>query len=321
MKISMGEDETLTPEEFANRGNSPGVEFRGKSNESGSVEDILGLNDARGFTPESGKRPGNPHTDEVMGKGASPESNEDVAELKAELERMRRKEGDYGRQVVGPLRAENEELRSQLNELKGQFEEFSGGSGGQRQNQTQDVDPRDLVPLLLGPDADPEDPESLRLARLGKTLLQASEQGTQSYVSNLEQKLDQLGQRLESAQALSQSGFTQEEVQQAEQKFPELKDLPDSRKVSLLRRLRDEARGTPPRDEHGRFQPRGAAPSGRPNPEDVVEGSNSTRPPMGSEDSDDRFDRFQSLARDRKKGGAKAATSVFLDMVESGAFD
>lgn len=278
---------------------------------------ILGIDDAEGIkAPHAGKK--SDYTADVLEGSPEERLAAEKEELEAELQRLRSQQGQYGREVVGPLRAENQELRQRLEALESKAQDPAANQPAPEQQGP--AKPQDLVPLLFGEDADPSDPDNLRVAKAASAILYATDQGTSTYVQQLESKLDKALSVIEGRQELASAGLSMEQVRQAEEAYPELSDLPEKQRYALISRLARQGKSTPPRDNAGRF----TSPGSTRDPGLVVDGSSDS---FGAVDNKDRADdkataleRFRALGKDPKKGG-RAQTQVFMDLVERGYFN
>lgn len=245
-------------------------------------------------------------------KGTPP--GDRLALMQQQINQLISERGHYGRNVVGPMRQELEALRAENAALK--------NGEGREQAHNASVNPADYVHDLLGEDADPNDPESRRLARLGINILQATERGTNALLGRVEKQIASLGANLEVTRAQAMTSIPENMMEQARERYPELRDLPEARQYSFVKRLLDDAKSA------GNPAPnRGAAPSSRRvNPDLIVEGSTSS---AGGEDSlrgatDGTFSRFRELSDWQKppadRRGGKAQENVFLSMLQGGHF-
>lgn len=298
------------------------VEVVGKANPA-SFEEALGLDDARGREVIPNDHPKlNDVLDGQSNESMDVETVRELARLEAENQFLKSEKGRYGREVVGPLRKENEELHERLDAL-----ETALKSQGAPAQAAAPMDPAQYARQLYGPHVDVEDPEVMRQVHANLAILDAAERGTRAYVDPVLQEVRALREDLNSTREYAEAGMSREQVRQAEQAFPELKDLPDSKKASLIRRLTDASKGssTPERDARGRFVAGDARATA--NPEHFVEGGSGVAGPGGlaADPSDNqkwqrRMERFKALGRDRDAGGAAAQKHVFLDMLRKGEF-
>jgi hypothetical protein len=290
-----------------------------------TFEEALGLDDARGREVAPMEHPAlkkvlAEEDNGVTTDGVPVELVQRMTRLEEENKYLNSEKGRYGREVVGPLRKENEELQARISAIE-------AGLSASQQQAAAPQDPDQYARQLFGPHVDVEDPEVQRQTQLALTVLDAAERGTQSYVNPVMQELKQLRQDLTGTRDLAASGLSLEQVRQAEEANPELKELPDSSKFALIRRLMDAGKqGTPPaRDGRGRFTAGGAPATA--SPEYFVEGGSGVSPAgslMDEAGGDQKWSRrmqnFKALRQDQKAGGARAQTHVFLDMLRRGEF-
>lgn len=282
------------------------ADFNPDSMPSGSIEidgqvstpDHKGIMDQLGFGEEQeGGYREHDATEKVL-------HGDDSEQLKQQLEELKSERGRYGREVVGPLRQENNELRERLAALEARME-------SPQSQPTQSAAPKlqDYAIALYGEDADLEDPEVMRDARLAQKLLSAAEAGTAHQMTALQQEILELRRQQAANLELSRLGIAPEKVRELEQEYPELSHLPEDARYSLLRKLMDAGKTPAARDTSGRFVSSAAAP-GLPNPATVVEGGSGV---FGSAESsqDTRFSRFKKLDGEAQK-------KVLIDLMKRG---
>lgn len=284
-----------------------------QKNRAGGLADILGINEAEGIRANlPGRR--EDLTEEIINGSTEEQLAAEKAQLEAEVQRLRSQQGQYGREVVGPLRAEVQELREKLEAQASQ----SQNSAAQAQPHGP-AKPQDLVPLLFGDDADPTDPDNLRVAKAASMILHATDQGTSTYIQQLEGKLDAALSMIEGRQELASAGLSMEQVRQAEEAYPELQALPEKQRYGLIARLARQGKSnTLGRDAQGRFTASG-------NTRDaglVVDGGSDSfgSPDVSTNERKTALERFKALGKDPKRGG-RAQTQVFMDLYERGYFN
>ena len=310
--VNMDEARDAKPDELTNIPQRK-VEVVGNPKPA-SFEDALGLDEAKGRQVEP---PMHKATQEVLG-GKSETVDTGALRKQIALEEenkfLKSERGKVGREVVGPLRQENQDLKDRLSAIE---TKLASGTA----QQAAPVDAAQYARQLFGTNVDVEDPEVMRQTAVALSILDAAERGTQSYVKALDSKLDAIREELSGTRHLAASGLSDTQVQQAQEAHPELMDLPESSRYALMRRLFNAGKQQTPQ-QGGRQLASDAHADQR--PENFVEGgSGFVSDQMGADDADlwsQRMERFKALGRDRKSGGARAQTSVFVDMLRSGKF-
>lgn len=162
--------------------------------------------------------------------------SDSVEDLIAEIQEMKSERGRYGREVVGPLREENRELRDRLAALEGRFEQNSQSQQAPQTQAPAEPSVQDIAVALYGEDVDLEDPQVLRDARAHKTALQLTMGTQQQMVAALREEISALKGELGTVNTFAQSGVSREQVQAAIKANPELADLPVDKVVSFVAR-------------------------------------------------------------------------------------
>ena len=294
------------------------VEVIGNPNPT-SLENALGLEDARGreAAPMRNLDRKAVFGDDSEGEGGDKsEVLQVLTQLREENQELRSERGKYGREVVGPLRADNEAMSTRLAALEQQLQ------GGAAQATP---DPADYARQMFGQNIDIEDANIQQMTGFGLNLLDATERGTRALLSPILAELKQMHADIAGTRGLAATGLSLDQVQKAEEAFPELTDLPETKKLTLVRRLLDAGREdpTPGRDDQGRFVSGAARATAR--PEQFVEGGTG---PVGRPMEDDgrtekwqqRMERFQELGQTGKRGGGDRQKNLFLDMYRRGDF-
>lgn len=318
--VSFSEGTPASLSELQN--NKPGVELVGMdATTASSLESALGIDEARGFG--GGPRDTeHPKTKEILSATADEGTSSDLqavreqlAAREAEITEMRSYQGKYGREVVGPMRAELEALKARV--------EAQASSPPPAAAQPAQPDPLDAYQRMF-PEADvSENPdEAKRLGRMALSILDATERGTQAMNSQLLDEIRGLRDEISSVGSLAASGLNNSDVERLESEFDELKGLPKPQRHSLIRKLLDRAAsGTPAaptRDASGRFLPQPTPrPASEPAEFHVEGGSQTFAAPDMSKVSDHKaqLSAYKAMAADRKGGGANAATHVLIDML------
>lgn len=312
-------DITSTPaslEEMQASG-GPTIEIVGKNpSQSSSLEELLGMEEAKGYSGGPGSRE-HPMTSKVLSADAdSGGSSPDLDALKQELERTRAElaeakaePGRLGRNVIGPLKAEIAELREKIER---------SASRPEPQSQTAAMTPEEAYQRIF-PDADPSanPEEARRLGRLAIATLNASEAGAQALHSELLNEIRAIREDVAGVASLSRVGVDQEDVQQLEEDYPELKALPKSQRYSLIAKLLSAADDEPTAPAR-RAAP--AQPAMEPAEFHIEGGSGTFASPADVNRATEqaKIARYKEISRDINRkhgGGAEAATHVFLDML------
>lgn len=293
------------------------VEVIGNPNPT-SLENALGIEGAKGHVAPPRTNPDRKKVfeGESKGEGQSSEMVEILRELRQENVDLRSERGKYGREVVGPLRKENEDMYARLQALETKMQSGAAPAA---------PDPAAYARQVFGPDVDVDDPEVIRQTRSALSVLDAAERGTMAMMNPVMRKLESLEAALTGTRELAATGLTLDQVQKAEEGYPELKDLPEAKRYALIRRLSQAGREqTPGRNAQGHFANDAARATAR--PEQFVEGgSGSTgQSPMdqatGSERWQTRLERFQDIGQTGKAGGGERQKNLFLDMLQRGDF-
>ncbi len=293
---------------------APKVEVVGNPNPT-SIENALGLDKTRGHAVQM---PVDPNASRVLGPPsaqapAPTAETQKLAEAQAEIQQLKSERGTYGRETVGPLRADLEASNARVTAL-----EAAAQNPGPVAQQAAPTDPAVLARQMLGSSVDVEDPNVLQLGVAAGSILDATEQGVRALIDPVLEEVRALRADTQGTRALASSGLTMDQVQQAEQAYPQLKGLPDGDRISLIKSLYDASKAT--------STPAPAAPATA-NPSNFVEGGGAATTPVVNAPEDRsaiwarRAENFHNLGQDRLNGGGgEAQKNLFVGMLRSGDF-
>ncbi len=210
-----------------------GIEIIGQPGATGTARDIPEMEVTPTFDPMDG-----------VEQYAHPAPTGDSAALKAvtdALDEMKSERGRYGREVVGPLRAENDDMRARLVALEGKAQEPVAPIAPPAPAPTY----QDVAVALYGDDVDLEDPDTVKHSKAHLAALQLGQSQNTALVAAFREEIGTLRNELGAANAYTQAGVSREQVQNAIKANPELADLPESSVVSFVGRNLQKSRGGP----------------------------------------------------------------------------